>query len=162
MTDIDPVDEWEQAIRAVLINPVAAGFSSDARVILAGNALDSLLSALRVERERAEENRAGWDVAKMANSRYARQADDARAELRDATSVLHLVKAERDVLLIRAQQAEEALVRAGIVLEVLSGQIRTKPYVEMTNDFQDEIQRVTLVVRGAVLASSVSSTEEER
>lgn len=50
----------------------------------------------------------------------------------------------------------DPLVEAALVLEVLCAQIQSKPYRELSPDFQKEIVRVTGVVREAV-ASRVPS-----
>jgi hypothetical protein len=53
-------------------------------------------------------------------------------------------------------EAREVLANAAIVLEVLSGQIRMKPYKELSREMQTEIQRVTLLVRKVLLPTATT------
>lgn len=53
------------------------------------------------------------------------------------------------------------LVEAMIPLEVLAGQIRTKPYKEMSVDFQAKLLKSIGVIRDFVLPSTLQGNSNE-
>ncbi len=73
-------------------------------------------------------------------------ADTIRGHLEPDQEALDALNA----LLAENQRQKKGLAAAAVVLEVLAGQIRTKPYREMTGDFQGEIMLAAARVREAL------------
>jgi hypothetical protein len=77
-----------------------------------------------------------------------------RADRRSALKVAEAALRSAGVLSPgqRERELEEALVEAVIPLEVLAGQDRTKPYVELSREFITQVERSIYAVRAALLA----------
>jgi hypothetical protein len=120
----------------------------------AGIALALLAEVGRLERERDEarkwantmEHERDWET-QVVHSELLLRADDAEAALAVARE--------------REQRAMKAMVEAAIPLEVLAGQIRTKPYRELTDELQAEIERAVLIIRAALVDENPMKTSGE-